>query len=439
MRCLYVSHTGDIDALCRFESICSQTHTLFFPALFVDGLGIVGPTAWPRGASRVIPHWDAAWRRMHSSIFHRDKEPQDVSPSTAALLANVLVFELFKTLTGIDKAPSDRFYTLNPETLQGTWHDFIPGIPVINPTEVPLIDALHGRLTVDSAQSNLADLLSWFARLTDEVSGIFHVWDEGDLSQIPLAQCRVQPIDPLSPGPAELLPETVCTGLSHEDARREAGMVGIEQYANRLALKAISSEHFLGIGAGETIAEGIGRALDQCLVDVLKKEVESGPPAITRLKLGKVKDEPCAFYLQALRSVGVEPVLGYSQGHFGFPVVWIAIDGGFIGSTALDMTMALRHVLAYALLRESEAEVGDTVNDSRWLVTVSAPNLTDGASTTIDVEAWPGFERHQVLAAVETITSSGADISVFDLAIEPFLTEMLVGVFGVSIGEGGSR
>ena len=39
-------------------------------------------------------------------------------------------------------------------------------------------------------------LLLYFRRLTSAESGIFHLWEEGDLKQLPLFQCRVQVVNP---------------------------------------------------------------------------------------------------------------------------------------------------------------------------------------------------------------------------------------------------
>ena len=89
------------------------------------------------------------------------------------------------------------------------------------------------------------------------------------MSQLPLAQCYVQAVNPVSEGPAELLSEVVCAGLTHEEAKREAGLTGIEMYVsqmikgfkNQKIKLANITEGFIGIGAGETIEEAVCRGL----------------------------------------------------------------------------------------------------------------------------------------------------------------------------------
>ena len=73
----------------------------------------------------------------------------------------------------------------------------------------------------------------------------------------------------------------VCTGLTHDKARKEAGLAGIEAYVSRMIDllvatlppqqkvegSTIESQEFVGIGAGETFAEGVCRGLQKCLTE----------------------------------------------------------------------------------------------------------------------------------------------------------------------------
>ncbi|MCK9909234.1 hypothetical protein MXD81_08840, partial [Microbacteriaceae bacterium K1510] len=130
------------------------------------------------------------------------------------------------------------------------------------------------------------------------------------MKQLPLALCRVQAVDPLSEGPAMLLPEVVCSGLTHEEVRGEAGLTGIEAYVSRLvgplltppcseqneAASLIAPEDFVGVGAGGTAAEAICRGLQKCLTEELGRQMVE-KQAVSRVQLDAVEDERCRFYL----------------------------------------------------------------------------------------------------------------------------------------------
>ena len=326
--------------------------------------------------------------------------------------------------------------------------------------------------STESAQTSTEALLNYFASLTDETVGIFHAWDEADLPQLPLATCLVQPVDVLSDGPARLLSSTVCTGLKHEEARCAAGLTGIEMYAERFTDEAIAGESlsgesfasgaivgdaltdkaiagepmsnasFIGVGAGTTAAEALWRGLQQCLLSELRRAVKHVPSKIQRLKFTDVRDEKCQFYLQALSRFAEPPVIGRSQELFGFPVIWIGMDGHFVGCVGLNLTMALQRALEYTLLTKVWEGSNGTRIDARWVVESSTCVIGGEAPVSIAVETWNGFtasESDVVAAAFEQVERTGRTVTVWDLAVEPFLTQGLGGVFGVSIERGRVR
>ncbi|ARA84942.1 hypothetical protein BLMD_05580 [Bacillus paralicheniformis] len=64
--------------------------------------------------------------------------------------------------------------------------------------------------------ADVAWLLHCFNELTSPVTGIFQLWGEKHLPQLPLAQCFVQITASLSAGPTELFPELVLIYLDDE-------------------------------------------------------------------------------------------------------------------------------------------------------------------------------------------------------------------------------
>ncbi|GMA63823.1 putative thiazole-containing bacteriocin maturation protein [Alicyclobacillus fastidiosus] len=435
---LYVSQSGDIDELRRVESICRRAQKLFIAATFVNGLGLVVPNARPGGGPGVASAFEAVWRRIHRTAFERDLHVSGCTGTSGAILVNVLVFELFKTIVGVDREPGNRLYTLDVETLEGKWHEVIPASDVGGIEADLRIANLHERIASE-ASCSMSEVLAYFARITDKTSGIFHVWDEGGLSQLPLAQCLVQPINPASNGPAELLLQTVCTGFTHEEARCEAGLTGLEEYVRRRIGEIMNDGQPVGVGAGGTVAEAVGRGLQNFLTIELTQALQTNPATIRLIELGEISDEKCQFYLQALRAMGIDPVVGISDDAFGFPVAWVGTNGRFVGSVGFCMSMALQRTLAYALRCESADEEDDTAQDVRCVSTAVVQIEHDEAVSPIDIEAWPGFHLEQVTAALDALARKGKDVVVLDLALEPFMTDVLAGVMGVCIRQGESQ
>lgn len=434
---LYVSSDVDLDELRRIESICRGAHVSLSTAVGIDRLGIVVSGTSAGDSPDMIPTFDAVWRRIHRTVLDRDLHISGFSETSAAILANVLVFERFKSITGVDSSPGHRVYTLNAETLEGQWHDVIPApdLPIPDVAAIQPIKQIHERLT-DESQRDLPERLAYFSRITDQTTGMFHVWDEGSLLQLPLAQCRVRPIDPLSVGPANLLAEILCTGMTHEDARCEAGLAGIEAYVRRLVSQGEQGGRVMGIGAGWTTAEALGRGLHDGLARAFQRTVRIGPITIRSVRLREVRDENCAFYLRSLRAVDAEMVVGHGENVFGFPVVWVGANGRFVGSVGFCESMALQHALAYALRCESQGVDSVTLSDHRCAIATEIDVEGSDADSVIDVDPWPGMNAEQVTAALTRIERLGEKITVLDLALEPFLKEPLAGVMGVSIGQG---
>lgn len=455
---LYVSENGNREQLRQIEASCADEHRLFLSAICVDGLGIVASA-----------HFDDVWQRIHGPVFRVTGE-RTFSWTAGAVLTNVLALQLFKDLTGVDDALTDlQFYTLNLETFEGQWHPFIPRRTHAG-AQIPHVENFKGRLSARAAGVSTStdglgtpfraitidELLTHFASLTDVTAGIFHIWDEGDLPQLPLATCQVQPVSPLSPGPAELLANTVCAALTHEEARREAGLTGIEMYAATLTegtCEGISDGAFVGVGAGATDVEAFWRGLHQCLMNELRCALEHGPAEIQLLALDAVSDEKCQFYIQAASRFGESVLVGRGQDVLGFPVVFVGLNGHFVGAVGLTLTMALQDAFAYSLLSQVWVPSGNARIDARWTLVSDTCVVLEGTAESVRLERWSGFATSQVdsngwnasqsnalakvvASAFEQVERHGKQITVWDLAIEPFMTEGLSGVFGVSIKGG---
>lgn len=428
---LYISQEGDPEELRALHAACREEKKRFLPAICLQQAGLAGPLVQPDSEAC----WESAWRRIHQSALDKDRPLHPLSSTAGAMLANVIVFEWFKAVAGADEPErSNKFFLLDLETLEGSWHSFIPHPLVTGHAAARRIHELELHLDESPDRGDSTGLLAYFSLLTSAESGVFHLWEEGDLKQLPLAQCRVQAVDPLSEGPAGLLPDKICTGLTHEEARREAGLAGIEAYVSSMAGVLVPEER-VGVGAGETVVEGVCRGLHECLIEELGKRPGDQPPSVIQVKLSSVEDERCQFYLQALTTMQGAPMIGLGEEVSGFPVVWVGTSGRWYGSAGLNVTLALRKALQQALLKAQNPKVCFTTQH------LEAPSVWEKAQPqSLRIPACEEMAQRVTLeSALQILIRNRKRPVIFDLAVEPFMKEKLAGVFGVSLREEESR
>lgn len=440
---LYVSQDGNVNELRTLNLVCKEEKKSFVPAICLQQVGLSGPLFHPESEGC----WESAWRRIHRSALHLEQRSQPFSSTTGSILANVAVFELFKNITGIaDSNQSNQMYLLDLDTLEGDWLSFITHPLVISRRFTPkLVEDLDARLKQEPARDNPpTNLLEHFSRLTSEKIGIFHTWEERSLTQLPLAQCSVQAVNPMSDGPAELLSEVVCAGLTHEEAKREAGLTGIEMYVSQMIdslefkkqddkVSANITEGFIGIGAGETIEEAVCRGLQVYLEEELKKRKSDQQHTIFHMPIGSIKDQHCRFYLKALTTLNGSPPIGLKEEILGFPVIGVRSNGRWYSSVGLNTTLALRNALQQALL-DTQNQVNSVIRQER-----ESAVLLKKTETKLEIPSCDEWTQLQLLqSAIQALSRIGKRLFVYDLTFEPFLKEEMAGVFGVQVREGES-
>ncbi|KRE46984.1 putative thiazole-containing bacteriocin maturation protein [Paenibacillus sp. Soil724D2] len=443
---LFVSQEGGIEELRVLHTVCREEKKTFLPAVCLQQVGLAGPLVHPDFEGC----WESACRRIHESAIRKDPQLHTFSSTAGAMLANVIVFELLKKITRAnDLELSNQFFLLNLETLEGRWHSFMPHPLVTGRIAAEWIHDFELQLERRSSKSENG-LLPYFSRLTSAESGIFHIWEEGDLKQLPLSQCRVQAVDPLSEGAAGLLPDIVCADLTHEGARREAGLAGIEAYVSRMVGLLVSTlpsqqesegsrfepQEFIGVGAGETVAEGIGRGLQMCLAEILSKQLSCQLPSVFRVKLSDIEDKHCQFYLQALTTMKGVPIIGLGEEVSGFPVVWVGTSDHWYGGVGLNVTLALRDALQQALLEAQNQPARLTSQ----VLEVSSVRLAEQLPLSLVISSCGANAKSEVLqSALQVLERNRKRILVIDLASESFMKEEMAGVLGVLLREEGSR
>lgn len=426
---LYVSEKDDVEELQLLHRVSKEEKKVFLPAICLEQAGLAGPVVYPDSEG----DWESAWRHIHHSALIKDQPSSTNSSTASAMLANVIVFELFKDVTGVSqKAQRNQFFLLDLETLEGDWHSFMPHPLVTGQTAARLVEDLDIRISQGTERGDPGKLLLAFNQMTSKVTGIFHIWEEGDLRQLPLAQCRVQAVNPLTEGPSELLGDIVCTGLTHEEARREAGLSGIEAYVSQLVgLLDLPPE--VEVGAGESFVESVCRGLQKCLDEELIIQSLKQEYSVLPVQLSSLEDERCRFYLQALTTLRGAPTIGIGEEVNGFPAVWIGTNDGWYGSVDLNITLALRNALQQAIINvqneeefymERGLEVSSMILDEKVPLSIEIPACEERLQT------------EDLLTALDILERNGKQLFVYELEIEPSLNEGLAGIFGVLVQEG---
>lgn len=424
---LYVSQHGDGEELRKLQHACIAERKSMIPAVVLQGRGMAGPLLHPNGEGR----WESAWRGIHSTVFPEVREPQRLSAAAAAILSNLLVHEWQKAITEEKETDGiNQCYILDPDTLTGIWHPIRPH-PVVSGVETArLVENIELRLETSHEPADPEEWFTCFNRLTSAATGIFHAWEEADLIQLPLAQCLVQPVDPLSEGPAQLLPPIIRSGLTHEEARRESGLAGLEAYAARLMPLLFpgwlsSQREDIGIGAGFSIAEAVERGFRACLATAWSKRMRmlSDKLAVTRIEYGRIEDVRCRYYLQALHMTEGETQLAVGEPLLGCPVVWVRSGSSWHGSADLDFTLALRQSLQKALTKSA----GVASSSVGW--------KEDKAQDIMLSNSAPPTHASWRLGAVQRLNQRHQRLEVFDMRSEFFLGTGPFVIYGVRLGE----
>ncbi|KKK36296.1 bacteriocin maturation protein [Mesobacillus campisalis] len=416
---LYVAPQGNLEELRSLHRACRAERKLFLPAFFHKQRGLAGPIVHPDSDGC----WESAWRSLHETVFP-DNDSYNNPATAGAMLSNIIVFELFKHLGRAEDAEMvPLFYLLNPETLEGKWQMFLPHPLVAQRPQVHLVKNAEEELKKNLGHNEQGGLILYLSQLASSECGVFRVLAEEELEQLPLSQCRVQVADPLSEGPAKLLPSKVCAELTHEKARKAAGLTGIEMYVDQLLdLLYPSYKGAVGIGAGENIQEAVCRGLQKCLEAELGRQLRNHENAASRLQLAEVEDDCCRFYLQALSTMNGTPDIALGKEVAGFPVFFVRSKERWHPGTGLHPAQALQNALKAAFLNEAAA-VRVQLDEHRAPISRVIPALTS--------------EDEILQTAIERLAEVGKRLSLLEFDMGHVLKKEIVKIYGVLLGEEG--
>ena len=259
---LHLSDRPMLARSCMLNRLCFLHKKIFLQAQIVEGHAWIGPLVH----SEASDCWECAWRRLQSNLSDMEEQfpsyaLQDqtstplsrfVALPTAALVANLLYFEIFKYITGagpLETAGS--LIEVDLETLRTQKHAFLPH-PLCKACQHPeprtkadfrdIIDQLEQGEALDQ------DLFSkHIAPCFETRLGLFSALDEEYYTQLPFSACKAVVSNPM---PQENLhnPLTVLGSESTLGAsRRQAALQACELYAanlvdRRLLLSAQQSQ-----------------------------------------------------------------------------------------------------------------------------------------------------------------------------------------------------
>jgi putative thiazole-containing bacteriocin maturation protein len=437
---LYVSEDDRVYELKMLNEICKREKKRFIPAISSQKICMAGPLV----TSNSEACFESAWRSVHQNILCEEETNQPLSSITSAMLANIMVFELFKDITkSRETEKNNQVYIINQETLEGSWHTFSPHPLVTGKAKAKIVHNFEEKLEQKKTRGDQSKLLTYLGQFNSQETGLFHVWDEGELNQLPLAQCRIQVVDPLTEGPVKLLTSTICTELTHEEARREAGLTGVEMYVSQIAsqlimnsesdvVECIEPGEYIAIATGQTFSESICRALQKYLSEELNKQTGVHKSHIQEIKAIKIEDDCAQFYLQTLNTINETPKIALGKEICGFPVVWIGTQKGWYRSVGLNITMALQDALKQ-VLKESQ-------NKTPLL----ASKATQSSSVLVEEKQIPEIiipesnrTKHTdlLVSAMDILKQNNIQLQTLEFMLESINVDELAGVYGVLLRE----
>jgi putative thiazole-containing bacteriocin maturation protein len=247
-----IVHISDQPMLARtrlLNRLCVTQAKNFLPATVVEDHAWIGPLVRPG----VEGCWECAWRRLQGNLANRqvpfssyDFRDQMAVPAsrfvalpTAALIANQLGFELFKSVT--EAGPVETAHQLievDLETLRSQPHSFLPH-PLcqacqhpVPRTQAAFVATIH---QLEQGEPLDQDVFSKRAAPCIETHlGLFSILDEDDFVQLPLSVCKAVVSEPLPQEQQGHSPTVLGRGSRFRTARLHATLRACEVYACHL-------------------------------------------------------------------------------------------------------------------------------------------------------------------------------------------------------------
>jgi putative thiazole-containing bacteriocin maturation protein len=248
------------------------------------------------------------------------------------------------------------------------------------------------------------------------------LFEEENLTQLPLSQSQVKVADPFGESEQEVI---TASGRTHEDARLEAGLSGIETYVKKLYQ---NSPDAMSVGTGRSAAEGMCRALQNKLQEFFMKS-QNKLQVSAEIKPSSIQDSHSTFLIQALLTLGDEIKLFLGKKVYGFPVVWVQQDGKCFGSIGLDENRALQNALQGALMYRQNKE--KAFSKKCIILSTTIPTTRLQTITLLETKEVPLTET--LTSALQTLKNNNCSVKFYTLHAESILNENTSGLFGITL------
>ncbi|MFC0211397.1 hypothetical protein ACFFK0_02860 [Paenibacillus chartarius] len=432
---IYAADELEDGHLSQLETYCIEERKALLPVVRLSRKVMVGPLLGYESAMT----WESLLNQVHYDAVCQGEPPaRGLSPFIWPILSNIAIhwLEQAAAAAGRPRGPhASQVYLLDLETLEGRLYDAGPGPLETERVQACPVRDVKERLHRSEAMPDRDELLSYFHNLTSEVTGLFHDWDDGGLEQLPLSVCRIRTVDPLSAGPARLLPELTASGFDPREARVEAGLAGVEAYLERMSARMSGKmrDHeraCVGFGAGQTFGEAVYRALLQCLAELLELRLREHPVPPMRPWSGSGISDPYGRYcLQALQMLGGPAEMLEGEELLGCPVMWVRVGGFTYGGIGLSREGAVRHALQGALQAIQLGEISGT-DAAAFPFAVKPVSRSFTAESSAPV---------RLKSVISTLAGSGIRLHVSDIRPRSVLSENRLQLVSVMLREGSAQ
>ncbi|MFM9278715.1 hypothetical protein [Paenibacillus jiagnxiensis] len=416
---LFASANNKLELYHEFYSCCIEEQKVLLPLTFTHEYGILGPATIKESDAC----WESCWRRLHMQKWVSSFP----APTIVNMMSHITSCYVERYLrTGIPEL-QNRVYILSGDPIHGEIHSFFEHPLTVQ--HIPLSGwfSLHIPFKQEQSSMNEEQLQDYFTGLVSSRIGVFYSLEESSFDQLPLSLCSIQTADPLADGPSTTLPTMIHAGMDHNQARREAGLSGLEGYVSRLCNHLFSKQmQNTYAGVGTTASEAAGRGLQSLLQSELDCLYQRVIPAAVPFDLSKIDDLSTKYYLESLRALAEDLVLGYSEDLYPhIPIVWVRSNGTWHYAIDLNPTLALRRVLAEAL---GHIQTGHSRSGSISFKTISLAGQTKQMCLPEAGTSYRAQDIEDMLSILHPF-----QVLVTNLAVEPFLKELVV--FGVRLSK----